>query len=209
MKGIGVWEMKQRIYRIRVVLITVLAILIYLTNMPFVEKSNTKIFTLPSLPQPIAKTPAVITSAGQGTDTYIIRDMANQLMIRSYFMPQAKDIDLEEMNTVVFVVGYSSLGAKLQDISYEEEKSRIEMLLAKAEEDKLKIITVAIGGESALEKKTEELLRLVGAKSDYFIGIRDSYNESILIELAKETENPLTLVGEVKDITGPFASAFR
>lgn len=201
--------MKQRVYRLRAVLIAVLAILIYLTNMPFGEKSDAKIFTLPSLPQPIAKTPVVITSAGQSTDTYIIRDIANQLMIRSFFMPQASDMDLEEMNTIVFVVGYSPLGIKLQDISYEEEKSRIGKLLAKATENKLKIITVAIGGESAHEKKTEELLRLVGEGSDYFIGIRDSCNESILIELAKETEKPLTLVGEVKDITEPFASAFR
>jgi len=201
--------MKQGVYRFRAVLIAVLAILIYLTNMPFGEKSNMKIFTLPSLPQPIANIPAVITSAGQSTDTYIIRDMANQLMIRSYFMPQASDMDIKDMNTIVFVVGYSSLGMKLQDISYESEKSRIEKLLERAAKDKLTVITIAIGGESAHEKKTEELLRLVGSSSDYFIGIRDSCNESILIELAKETEKPLTLVGEVKDITGPFASAFR
>lgn len=201
--------MKQQGYRLRTVLIAVLAILIYLTNMPFGVKSDAKVFTLPSLPQPIAKTPAVITSAGQSTDSYIIRDMANQLMIRSFFMPQASDVDLEEMNTIVFVVGYSSLGLKLQDISYEEEKSRIRKLLARAAEDKLEVITVAIGGESAYERKTEELLRLVGEKSDYFIGIRDSCNESILTELASKTEKPLTLVGEVKDITEPFASAFR
>lgn len=199
--------MKYRI--LRTALLVALIILIILTSMPFKGNSAAKIFTLPALPQPIAKTPIVITSAGQNTDTYIIRDIANQLMIRSFFMPQAREVDLNDINTLVFVVGYSSLGTKLQNISYEEEKVRIIKLLEKAEDNKLKIMTVAIGGEYTHDNKTEELLKLVGAKTDYFIGIRESSNEGILTELAKERDIPLTLVGEVKDISGPFASAFR
>lgn len=101
-------------------------------NMPFKDKNNTKIFTLPGLPRPIAKTPIAIISAGQSTDSYIIHDISNQLMLRSFFMPQARDTDLKEVNTIVFVIGYSSLGMKLQNISYEEEIERIDKLLEKA-----------------------------------------------------------------------------
>lgn len=124
-------------------------------------------------------------------------------------MPQAKAEDMEDINTIVFVVGYSSLGTKLQNISYEEEKARIEKLLKKVEEEEIKVLTVALGGESAREDKTEDLLRLVGAKTDYFILIRGSSIENTMTELARERDIPLTLVNEVKDISGPFASAFR
>lgn len=199
--------MKYRI--LRTALLAALIILLILSCMPFKDSSYEKIFTLPALPQPIAKAPIVITSAGQSTDTYIICDIANQLMIRSFFMPQARDVDLKDINTLVFVVGYSSLGTKLQNISYEDEKMRIEKLLKKAKDSRMKIVTVAMGGEYTQNDKTEELLKLVGAQTDYFIGIRESSNEGILTELAADNDIPLTLVGEVKDISYPFASAFR
>ncbi|HYF83084.1 MAG TPA: DUF6305 family protein [Clostridia bacterium] len=199
--------MKQKF--IRAILLATLIILLILTNMPFTEKSETKIFTLPGLPRPIANTPVIITSAGQSTDTYIIRDISNQLMIRSFFMPQARDVDLKDIKTIVFVVGYSSLGAKLQGISYEEEKLRIEKLLQKAKEDKLTVLTVVIGSEQLQDNKTEELLRLIGKQTDYLVGMRESSRASILIELAKDGDIPLTLVNKVNDISEPFASAFR
>lgn len=199
--------MKYRVFR--TALLAALVIIIILASIPYKGGSAEKIFTVPALPQPIAKIPVVITSAGQSTDTYIIRDIANQLMIRSFFMPQAKAVDLKDVGTLVFVVGYSSLGTKLQDMNYDEEKLRIEELLEESEANGLKILTVALGGEYTHDAKTEELLRLVGAQTDYFIGIRESSNEIILTELAKNRDVPLTLVGEVKDISYPFASTFR
>jgi hypothetical protein len=130
-------------------------------------------------------------------------------MIRSFFMPQARDSDLKEAKTIVFVVGYSSLGAKLQSKTYDEEKIRIEKIIDKAKVNKTIVLTVVMGGEQSNDKKTEELLRLTCTQSDYIIGLRKSSNESILMELAKAGDIPLTLVGRVNDISEPFASAFR
>jgi hypothetical protein len=183
---------------LRIILLTTLLTMVVLINTPFADKNQEKIFTLPGLPKPIAKQPIVITSAGQSTDTYILRDISNQLMLRSYFMPQAKDTDLKDVSTLVFVVGYSSLGVKLQNITFEEEKLRIKKLLSKAEEDGLAIITVLVGGEKTQDKKTEEL-----------IGTKDCYHVNTLTELAKEKDIPLTLVNEAGALSGPFASAFR
>lgn len=199
--------MKHMFFRLS--LLAALILLIIAAIVPMRENTDAKAFTLPVLPRPIAKTPVAIISAGQNTDTYIIRDIANQLMIRSFFMPQARDIDIEDMNSLVFVVGYSSLGEKLQEISHEEEKTRLGKLLQKADEKKLIVITVALGGEYNHDEKTKELLRLIGEHSDYLIGIKGSINEGTLVKISKEKEIPLTLAGDVKEISGPFASAFR
>lgn len=198
----------RRIF-LRIILLATLLAIIILINIPFTDRSQEKIFTIPGLPKPIAKQPIVITSAGQSTDTYIIRDISNQLMLRSYFMPQAKETDLRDVSTVVFVVGYSSLGVKLQNITYEEEKLRIKKLLSKAEEDGLTVITVLVGGERAQDKKTEELIELIGSNADYLLAIKDSYHLKTLTKLAKEKDIPLTLVNEAAALSGPFASAFR
>lgn len=199
--------MKQKI--VRTVLAAVLIVLLILTNIPFEGRSGTKAFTLPGLPRPLAKAPFAITSAGQSTNTYIIRDISNQLMLRNYFMPQAKDSDLKDINAIVFVVGYSSLGMKLQNISYEGEKERISKLLDKAKDNELKVITVVICGGQAQDNETEEFLKLIGPETDYLIGLKDSSKESVLMQLARDRDIPLTLVGSVKDIAEPFASAFR
>jgi hypothetical protein len=199
--------MKKNIFRAAAM--ATLAILCILMNIPFSERSNTKIFTLPGLPRPIAKAPVVITSAGQSTDTYIIHDISNQLMIRSFFMPQAEDIDIKDIKTIVFSVDYSSLGTKYKDISYDEEKKRINKLIKKAKDKELTVLTIVLGGKQPHEKKTEELLRLIGNQTDYFIGLRGSGNEEILTELAENRDIPLTLVDGVNDISEPYASAFR
>ena len=194
---------------IRVLPIIMLVPLLIFASMPFSSKSESKVFTIPGLPRPIAEVPVVITSAGQSTDTYIIYDIANQLMLRSFFMPQASDTDIEDARTVVFAVGYSSLGLKLQGISYEDEKKRIEKLIKKAKGNNLTVITVVLGGEQPNDEKNEELLRLIGDKADYIIGLKASYSEKTLADLAEKFNMPLTLVSKVKDISEPFVSAFR
>jgi hypothetical protein len=181
----------------------------FLTNNVFEKKKDMNILLLPSLPKPIAKEYALITSAGQSTDAYIISDIANQLMIHNYFMPQARETDLKGINTVVLVVGYSPFGKKLNGINNEGEKKRIMELLEKSKEENLVVITVYIGGKQRREKETDELLRLICPYTNYLISTKESDKDSFLSELATESKIPLTLVSEVNELSEPFASAFR
>jgi hypothetical protein len=184
--------------------------LLIIVNATIFEKNKAvNVISLPSLPKPIAKEYALITSAGQGMDAYIINDIANKLMIHNYFMPQAEASNLEVVNSLVFVVGYSSIGEQLHSTSYYVEKQRIIELLKKSKEEKLIIITVYMGGKQQRDKKTEELLNIISMETDYIIGTKDANNDGFLSELAKTNKIPLTLVNGVSDISEPFASAFR
>lgn len=192
-----------------ILVILIATFVFFLANNVFEKKKDMNILLLPSLPRPIAKEYALITSAGQSTDAYIVSDIANQQMIHNYFMPQAKETDLKGINTVVFVVGYSPFGKKLHGINQEGEKKRITELLEKAKEENLIVITVYIGGKQRREKETDELLRLICPYTSYLISTKESDKDSFLSELATESKIPLTLVSEVSDISEPFASAFR
>ena len=166
-------------------------------------------WTLPCLPRPIAEETVLITSAGQSADTYIVEDIANQLMIHNLFMPQARKTDLEDIKTLVVVVGYSPIGMKSRDISYNEEKNRILRLLEKSESNNLTVITLYIGGRQRRSTETDELLQLVSPKTDYLISLQEANFDGFFIEIAKKYNIPLTLVKSVNDISEPFASAFR
>lgn len=163
----------------------------------------------PSLPRPIAEEMLLITSAGQSTDTYIIKDVANKLMLHNYFMPQATDLDLEDIKSIAFVVGYSAIGEKLHEISIEDEIERVEGLLTLSQRQDIKIITFYVGGKQRRSEETDRLLREIGKVSDYIITTKDGDHDQFITEIARENDVPITLVNEITDVSEPFASAYR
>jgi hypothetical protein len=189
--------------------ITILLVFFVLQYLGFQNKKEMNVLLIPSLPKPIAKEYALITSAGQSTEAYIIYDIANKLMIHNYFMPQAKDTDLEGISTIVIAAGYSPLGEKISNLNYEDEKTRLTELLKKAKEKNLVVITIYISGRERRDKNTENLLRLVSPSTNYLIGTKDANDDGFLSALAKDSKIPLTLVRGVNDIPEPFVSAFR
>jgi hypothetical protein len=186
-----------------------IVIFLLMNSSIFKTRTDTNILLLPSLPKPIAKEYALITSAGQSTDAYIVNDITNKMMIHNYFMPQAIEQDLEGIKTIVFVVGYSPIGIKLHKSSFEDEKNRISKLMKRGVKDKLAIITVFIGGKQRRDAQTDEILQLLSRNTDYLITTKDSDYDNFLSELAKRSSIPVTIADGVENITEPFASAFR
>jgi hypothetical protein len=199
----------MKIKPFKIIMLIVIFLILIVNVTIFEKKKAVNVLSLPSLPKPIAKEYALITSAGQGTEAYIINDIANKLMIHNYFMPQAEVSNLDITSTLVFVVGYSSIGEQLHGTSYEVEKQRVLDLVNKSREENLVVLTIYIGGKQQRDKKTEELLSIIIPESDYLIGIKEANNDGFLSELAKGNKIPLTLVNGIKDISEPFASAFR
>lgn len=188
------------------VIIGVFMILMFSIGAP---KRQSDLENMPSLPRPIAKETILITSAGQSTDTYIVKDIANKLMIHNYFMPQATTFDLDEINTIVFVIGYSRMSEKLYALDYDAELERLENLLEKGLQQKMSLITVYIGGDYRYDEDSYALLELIGSKSDYIIATADESSNQALHLISKAHNIPLTIVQRLTDITEPFASAFR
>lgn len=165
--------------------------------------------TLPSLPRPIAKEVVLITSAGQSTDTYIVKDIANGLKIHNYFMPQASTLDLEGIQSLCIVIGYSETSEKLHDFSFETEKERVSNLITLAEKENLPIIAVYIGGKHRRGAQTDALISLVVSHADYFIATVESNYDDFLMTLSREHQLPMTLVKQIANLSEPLASVYR
>lgn len=173
------------------------------------QQTSQKNNSVPSLPRAIGKETVLITSAGQSTDTYLVKDIANKLLIHNFFMPQAVEPDLEGINTVVFVVGFSELGERLHEITFEEEKRRVESLLKNLRENKMTVITVYLGGKHRRNANTDALLEMTCKDSQYIIATLSADEDDFLSEISRKYQVPFTLVRNIKDISEPFASAFR
>lgn len=159
------------------------------------------------LSQPIASEKLLITSAGQSTDTYIIKDVANDLLLENIFIPNAETNDLEGVNSIVMVVAHSQIGESLNDIDYETEYLRVETLIEEARNKELPIIGVYIGGQMRNYKKTNQLIDLVFSSSSYnfIVGTSDHFSN----KEAEFSDIPLVYVDDIKQIKGPFSSLFR
>lgn len=192
-------------------LILPMLVLLFLIGLAIISAQHYEhdLQNMPSLPKPIAKEMVLITSAGQSTDTYVIKDIANKLMIHNYFMPQSQTLDYEEINSVVFVIGYSEISEMLFDTNYEDELNRIKKLIKESEKMDLKVISIFIGGQHRKDDNTIALLEYLGAHSDYIIATADGDRDQSLYQMAKENKIPITIVNKLEDISEPFASAFR
>lgn len=161
------------------------------------------------LPQPIANEKILITSAGQSTDTYIIKNIANELMLHNYFMPKAETVDLELVRSIVIVVGYSSIGEMLNDSSYKDEVFRVEKFVESVKAADMPIIMVYIGGKARRNPKTDYFLKMVGQASSFIISTHDGDYDDFIRKISAEKDIPLSLVKDIQEIKAPFASLYR
>lgn len=165
--------------------------------------------TLPTLPRPIGDERALITSAGQSTDTYLVKDLANGLRIQNFFMPGATAKNLEEINTILVVVGYSDFGERLKSEEVESEIVRLELLYEAVEALDLPVVTLFPGGAGRRGRETDELLERSIAVSDYVIATFGGDHDGWITEKSREADVPLTLVEDVAAFSEPLASVFR
>ncbi|WP_432408747.1 DUF6305 family protein [Wukongibacter sp. M2B1] len=161
------------------------------------------------LTQSIASEKILITSAGQSTDTYIIKNIANELMLHNYFMPKAERVDLELVHSIVIVVGYSTIGEMLNDSSYKDEVIRIEKFIESVQAADMPIIMVYIGGKARRNSKTDYFLKRVGEASSFIISTHDGDYDEFISSISSEKGIPLSLVGDIQEIKAPFASLYR
>lgn len=188
-------------------LLTLLIIIVLFMLFPF--DSNNKETAFRALPRPIGGEPLMITSAGQSTDIYIVKDIANKLMIDNYFMPLATAEQVNDVKSAVIVIGYSEVGIRLNDLDFQQEKKRVLGLINEIKQRDIALITVYLRGSRMLASENKELLELVIKYSDYLIVTEENGNNMYFEELAASADIPITIVDDVNEVSEPFVSVFR
>lgn len=161
-----------------------------------------------ALPRPVALEPVLITSGGQNTDSYIVKDIMNTLMIDNYFIPMATTEHLEGTQSVILVVGYSEIGNRIKDNDFIDEKNRIQSFLDEVQDQDLFLITVYLRGGQMIDDESKELLELSAKYSDYLIAVNPNSTFEEIEKMVSPT-TAITYVDEIAEVTEPIVSAFR
>lgn len=170
---------------------------------------SARISTNASNIQPISNEMLLITSAGQSTDTYILQDIANDLRLNNLFMPQATSNDLEDISALIIVVGYSDIGLKIQEKSYDDEYLRIQKLIEDGHQLNIPVVAVYLGGSARRSEKNDELIKITCTNADYIICTNDGNNDDYIGKIAELNTITISLIESINDLTKPLALVFR
>lgn len=159
--------------------------------------------------RPIAEEKTLITSAGQSTEAYIVKDVINQLKIKNKFSPQLAQLEDDEIKSMIMVVGYSEVNMKIQEKNYLQEYERVDQLIQQAKKQKLPLIGIYLSAGKRKDDETKKLLEKVSQDADYLIVVYDEKNEWNREKEIKNQDLPISVVKKLDEIKEPLASAFR
>lgn len=195
--------------KMHLLLLIALILLVTVAGSILIGDSGTRDMKFRALPRPIASEPLLITSAGQSTDSYVIKDMTNALMLDNYFIPMASVDQLEGMDSVVLIIGYSEMGLRLNELTFDDEVERVQDILDEIDQSDLSLITFYLRGEGMLNQENETLLTMAAYYSDYLIVVDENGEDKAFLNIANRAGIPVTVVDSIKEVSEPYVSVFR
>lgn len=153
--------------------------------------------------------PVLITSAGQSADVTIAGMLFKKANVQAKAIPLAKAADLEGIKTLVVVAGFSSKGLGAAGISREQEVERVKSLLAAAQEKKLKIVTLHLGGKARRGNQSDDFNKMAAEVSSYLLVVKQGDEDRFFSKLAAEKKIAIELVDKIADAVQPLTRAFE
>jgi hypothetical protein len=92
--------------------------------------------------------PLLITSAGQNAEILMVSVLAKRAGLDSKLSKIASPKDLENMKTIVLVLGASSKGLGAAGLDLEKEKERVNLLIEEAQKKNVPLLCLHLGGEA-------------------------------------------------------------
>jgi hypothetical protein len=152
--------------------------------------------------------PVLLTSAGQSADVTIAGMLFKKANIQAKALPLAKTTDLEGVKTLVVVAGFSSKGLGAAGVSREQELTRVKSLIAAAQEQKLKIITLHLGGKARRGNQSDDFNKMAAEASSYLLVVKQGDEDQFFSKIAAEKKIPFELVDKIADAVQPIGKAF-
>jgi hypothetical protein len=155
------------------------------------------------------KQPVLISSAGQSADVKLVKLLAQKQQLNATTILMAKPTDLTGMNTLIIVPGFSSKGLGAAGISQEDEMDRVKNLIKSANEMKIPVILMHIGGNARRKGQSDAFNQLAGDNSKFMIVVKQGDEDGFFTAISKAKNVPLTLVEKIVDAEVPMGNLFK
>jgi hypothetical protein len=153
--------------------------------------------------------PVLISSAGQSADVKLVKMLAQKQKLNANTVLMAKPSDLAGIKSLIIVPGFSSKGLGAAGVSQKEEFERVQALVRSANEMKIPIIMVHVGGNARRKGQSDAFNQLVADNSKFMIVVKQADEDGFFTTISKEKKIPLTLVDKIIDTEVPIGNLFK
>jgi hypothetical protein len=153
--------------------------------------------------------PLLITSAGQNAEVQIAAVLAKRAGLNYTLSKLATGQDLENMKTLVLVMGASLKGLGAAGLDMDKERDRVTALVAEAQKRNLPLLCLHLGGESRRGQQTDDLISEFLPLAKLAIVVKSGNSDGIFTRICREKNIPLIEVEKTVEALTPFQKAFK
>ena len=153
--------------------------------------------------------PVLISSAGQSADVKLVKMLAQLQKVNATTVLMAKAADLTGMKTLIIVPGFSSKGLGAAGVSQQEEFDRVQALIKSADEMKIPIVLIHIGGNARRKGQSDSFNQLVADHSKSMIVVKQGDEDGFFTNISKAKNIPLTTVEKIAETATPIGNLFK
>lgn len=159
--------------------------------------------------KPVFEQPILLTSAGQNAEVQLVSVLAKRAGLTYTLSKLATAAELADKKTLVLSIGASMKGLGAAGLDIKQEKTRIIDLVKAAQDKKIPIFCMHLGGETRRGQLTDELITLLIPRSQAVIVVNSGNQDGIFTRLCEEHNIPLVGVNRVVDALKPIKDAFK
>jgi len=160
-------------------------------------------------PSSIFEQPLLITSAGQSAEVQLASVLAKRAGLDAKLSKLATPADLENMKTLVLVLGVSMKGLGAAGLDLAKEKERITTLIKETEKKKIPILFLHLGGEARRGQISDELITSFLPYGKMLIVTKSGNKDNLFNRICDQNNIPLIEVERTVDALTPFKEAFK
>ncbi len=153
--------------------------------------------------------PLLITSAGQGAEVRVVQVLAKRAGLDSQFNNTAESQDLENIKTLIIVLGVSMKGLGAAGLDKDKEKERVSRLIEEAGKIRIPLLCLHLGGEARRGQLSDEFITAFLPLAKMAIVVKSGNKDGLFNKICQENNIPLIEVEKTVDILEPLKKSFR
>ncbi len=158
---------------------------------------------------PVFEQPFLITSAGQNAEILMASVLAKRAGLDFKQSKIASPKDLENMKTIVLVLGASSKGLGAAGLDLAKEKERVNRLVEEAQKKNIPLLCLHLGGEARRGPLSDELISAFLPFAKMAIVVKSGNKDGFLSEICEKHDIALVEVEKTADVLTPLKEAFK
>lgn len=156
----------------------------------------------------IAEAPIILTSVGQSADVNVVQTLLKKCEIECDLNATLTADDLSSYKTLVLAIGGSSKGLGAAGVDENQELDRVKAVIAKAEEQGMKIIALHIGGSARRGTLSDKFIPDALKAADAAIIVSEGDSDGLMKGIVTEGGIPTAFVDNQVGAVEPLKTIF-